>query len=327
MVVSICPVPTNNGLRIYTNVSDGTIVAEANSTTEKQIDTAQKAHDYDTMAEAEGWFRTGSFECDPDTSMCACTIKGQETLIFYIYNGDLCYVIDDPLPPKHNKPQSLEGIIVPGLPLDSISCMSGSKLAVVANADASKLILFYQDVQGYINRRSANSLIWEDVPERICKAPIDTGIAAVGWSGLKNIRLYCQDEDYNIQEYCGSFDGQWSKGSMISKEPTALTTISVVHWFGKNGSEIRLYYQAGAAKIAERCWGPKPHEWSTGTTISNELDAQYNIQAFIRDVGAEWPVLTVWAATQDRILFQRLYSHYNGWFKRSMYTLPRSVGN
>ncbi|KAI0700313.1 hypothetical protein BC835DRAFT_1518193 [Cytidiella melzeri] len=250
-----------------------------------------------------------------------------DTLVFFESGGSINYIIDStPLGNSSSAAtcKNAEKNEVPNTPLDSINVMHGSKLAVVGTSDLGKAVLFYQDRQGYLCYRTAEGLIWDDVPVRLCKAAKGTGIAALGWSGLKHIRVYYQDEGYTVQEYCGVFGGDWTKGATIADEVTSLTNLSAVHWFHPTqGSEIRMYYQKGD-RIAEKCWGVQAHKWSPGPTLFSGLPVNSSINAFIRDLKADWPVLSLWAATQGKDLHQRVYYHGNGWGGDDHYKLPRS---
>jgi len=340
--ISICPVATNNGVRLYTNMADGTVVAEADTTTESEIHAAQQSGDWGVVIEKTGWYQTGSFDgCGPNSAMCSCTINRGVALVFYESDGQIRYITDEDLPLKPATAQAnstpAAKSTVPDMLDSSTRCMSGSQLAVVANKDASQLMLFYQDTEGYIVCRSATStnLNW-GTPERICKAVAGSGLAAVAWNELNNIRVYYQDEDYGIQEYCGDFDGNWSTGSTVTTKPTALTTIGAVSWWDTldypHGPQIRLYYhQASPSTIVQkRCLPTEPAWVEDGEAIIDLSPGKYDVHVFARDFESAWPVLTVWAAAvvdQKRILKQRNFALKMQWNYTRQFPLPRTDGN
>lgn len=49
---------------------------------------------------------------------------------------------------------------------------------------------------------------WEN-PIRLHKAATTSAIAATTWNGTDDIRVYFQDMDTVVREYCGSFSGGW----------------------------------------------------------------------------------------------------------------------
>ncbi|KAI0684220.1 hypothetical protein BC835DRAFT_1390613 [Cytidiella melzeri] len=318
----------DTGVRLYMKMPDGTVLVENNVTTEKEMQVAQSADDLATLQETKNWHRSQTtWLCDPESALAACWKNENVSLLFHQGEGRIRYWTDEQLPggtPQAVAPKQKSATT---LSSDKFKCTKGSKIAVVNNTDSSQFALFFQDVDGNICYSSGDASLNFSEPVPLCKAVQGSGLSVAAWTGIRHMRLYYQDEDFAIKEMALNENHEWVKGATVSTEPKALTTISALHWYSSQThmSEFRTYYQTGPVKIAERCCG-QGTKWAynTGTTVFNTFVASYNIHAFLRCLNDGNPVITVWGATQERVLVQRVYNHSNGWLGATCYTLPRT---
>ncbi|KAI0790184.1 hypothetical protein BC629DRAFT_395157 [Irpex lacteus] len=260
--LTIAAAVDDSGVRLYTKLADATVVVEHNPTTQRQIEVAQRSEDKSTMQEVRPWSRQpGNYKCDPSSALCTYTWDGN-VAVFHENNGQLHYWLDD----------------------RARQCMHGTQIAVTGDDKAGEITLFYQDKAGYLCYRVAKSMIWDE-PVVMGKAVNGTGIAAVSWSGNKQIRVYYQDEHFNILERAYSKD-TWNTNGIGMATAKGLTTIGAVHWFGDETgqTELRVYFQLGQSGIQERCWSAG-QGWHGSVTKFTYLN---NMQADLPTVGASF---------------------------------------
>jgi kumamolisin len=85
-------------------------------------------------------------------------------------------------------------------------------------------------------------------------------IAAVQWSDTsRHIRVYCQDEQNVIQEYCWDGNGPWTPGVKLAGAAPD-SQLAAVQWSDPAGVHLRVYYQNPQNIIVEQCydgsWAP-----------------------------------------------------------------------
>ncbi|KAI0684231.1 hypothetical protein BC835DRAFT_1422420 [Cytidiella melzeri] len=327
--LAIATAVTDSGVYCYTKMADGTVIAEYNPTTEKQVEAAQQSGDVVTMQEIKPWHRQQTtYKCDPASGLCAFTLNGTVAL-FHESEGQVKYWLDEHLPGGTNQPNSTSASLAERFPVpepadSQYTCMHGTEIAVSGNSDGSELTLFYQDKDGYLCYRFAKAMIWDE-PVRICKAVKGTGIAAVGWSQNQNIRVYYQDENYVLNEYC-LFKGKLAAGARNLADPKALTSIAVVYWNSDltQKTELRVYFQIGQSGIHERCWSSAANKWDGDLVLYDAFVAQFNVIAFVRGKAGS-PVINLWIASKEgRVLLQRAYNRSNAWIPAVGYGIPRT---
>ncbi|KAF7368249.1 hypothetical protein MVEN_00145000 [Mycena venus] len=129
--------------------------------------------------------------------------------------------------------------------------MPGTHIAEVHNRNADRVIIFFQDKDGYVCSRRAVNWVWE-AAVLICQAQPATPIAATCWSDT-NIRLYIQDGGL-IKLYNGSFDGNWNLANFnLTTGNKKVDSMAAVSW---PGPQTRLYMHADDGSVMELSSGP-----------------------------------------------------------------------
>ncbi|EKM52140.1 uncharacterized protein PHACADRAFT_262649 [Phanerochaete carnosa HHB-10118-sp] len=202
----------------------------------------------------------------------------------------------------------------------------GTNIAAVHSSDGSRVVLFFQDAEGFIRSRTARHGQWEPTSVSIGKGPKGCGIGATAWNDLKEIRLYFQDDQYRIREYRGVFGGVFQlldTGFPFSFD-YCIGDITAVSW--NEGAQIRLYIQDKFNNIVE--WAYTYLTWSQGTFKTAALP-NADIIAFVRD---SYPVpgfclFVIWAG-QDQKLYQSVWSTLESkWSAPQDIASVRSTGN
>ncbi|KAF8170973.1 hypothetical protein K438DRAFT_200614 [Mycena galopus ATCC 62051] len=131
--------------------------------------------------------------------------------------------------------------------------MPGTQMTEVHNENADRVVLFFQDKDGFLCRRRAIDWCWEDAV-RLCKAAPLTPISATTWSETEDIRVYFQDQHNVFREFQGSFDGAWTMGDFALRSNKIHRSVAAISWLRsemKPGPEIRVYIQDHTNTVIE----------------------------------------------------------------------------
>ncbi|GJE91569.1 jacalin-like lectin domain-containing protein [Phanerochaete sordida] len=305
-----------NGIRVHTKTSEGFVREVGNDTTRKQFADAMRRGDVGVVNHSDGWF-TGdaAFQCNPESALCS----------FGWGDSSLSVFCQDEF--GNIRERRFSGAL--GWELTDFveeNTLMGTNIAVVYSADASRVVLFFQDADGDICARTAHNGVFELSSVAIGRGPLGCGIGATAWDDLREIRLYFQDEFFRICEYQGTFGGKFQ--NLGTQFPFVydycVGDITAVSW--NEGAQIRLYIQDKYNSIVE--WAHSYQKWTQGTFKAAALP-NADIIAFVRD---SYPVpgyslFVIWAG-QDQKLYQSVWSTLQtGWSAPHEIASVRSTGN
>ncbi|KAI0084357.1 hypothetical protein BDY19DRAFT_972570 [Irpex rosettiformis] len=277
------------------------------------------------MQEVGPWSRhQGTYKCAPASALSAYTFNGT-VAVFHEHERQIKYWLDQRPIADYSEQVSDDDRVVILRPRDPKRfCLTGTQIASVGCDVGSQVTVFYQDVEGYLCYRNIGGLVWDE-PVALCKALEGTGIAAVRWNTGNNpeIRVYYQDESYNIYERACS-RGIWSANpTLIGDDMDRRTTISAVHWVcdEMSGDEIRVYYQEGPSTIQEKGW-TSGKGWCWASILFDVFVAEFNVHVFTRGV-LQYPVLNLWIASKEgQVLLRRAYNFKEAWVPAIGHSLP-----
>ncbi|KAK7054740.1 hypothetical protein VNI00_003203 [Paramarasmius palmivorus] len=296
-------------IRVYTKTANGDVREGYNAISLDALDAAKSSNERNVVDMAEGW-RPGDlrFECSPNSTLCAVTwgdLSFSRSIFYQTEDGSIrerrCWGT-----------WQITSFVQP-------DCMMGTSIAVVQSGRPGDMILFFQDSEGYICRRTSHANLpnddnWEPVV-RIQKAAKCTGIAATEWDYCDDVRVYFQDENFTIREYCriqGFSD--WILGDLSVSCTKPVGDIAAISWFGSNGAcEIRIYFQNEENDIVEygRNSDPNLPQWQKGDFKYPALPNS-DIVAYARRVTVDHYLIVMWAGP-DQIVHQRVDPAGWGW--------------
>ncbi|KAJ7340031.1 hypothetical protein DFH08DRAFT_1013722 [Mycena albidolilacea] len=203
--------------------------------------------------------------------------------------------------------------------------MPGTHMAEVHSEDAGRVVLFFQDKDGFLCSRCAIDWRWEDAV-RLWEGAAATPISATTWSHTEDIRGYFQDEDNALQEFRGSFNGGWRLGEFIRPLSKIHRSMAAISWFGpemKPGPEIRVYIQDDTNIVIEWSYSVIT-EWSLGQ-FKAEAPPDADIAALRRN---DAYVHVYWTSYDKIVLFsslpsslkihQKVWTDTLGWLTESL---------
>lgn len=286
----------NGGVRIYTKTAYGTVHEACNTTTEQQLAQAiqNKNPGYlDIINHTKGW-RLGdhSFEASPDSTLCSFAWATWSQSVFYQDNkGDIREW-------RHEKKWETTKFVQP-------NALLGTNIAAVHSPGAKRVVLFFQDAEGFICARAATEWKWEPAV-RVAKATNATGIGATAWNDLKEIRLYFQNDKGVVCEYKGSFGSELKPANtgFDAEYKYEVGDITAVSW--DNGAQIRIYLQDNESVVRELAYSGG--KWEKGYFEQKALP-NADIIAYVRSTGAQGFCLVVIWAGQDQNLYQSVWAH------------------
>ncbi|KAJ7861792.1 hypothetical protein B0H14DRAFT_3615918 [Mycena olivaceomarginata] len=211
--------------------------------------------------------------------------------------------------------------------------MPGTTLAVVQSHNADRVMIFYQNNDNFICCRRATKWVWEPAVH-ICLARFLAPFTVTTWSDTTDIHLFLQN-NYTIQKYSGSFNGNWVKDqySISAADPLInMTALSCP------GPRIKLYvqrndnsllgfsYAPGAFARDIVRWQSRPRAGPTASVFTPRVATVLSVEASYD------PHTTPWdqdLATRLGNIFSQAdleLRHIHGWQRsRSQFTLLSAV--
>ncbi|KAK7694432.1 hypothetical protein QCA50_001618 [Cerrena zonata] len=301
----------NSGIRVYTKTKEGDVREGCNDTTEWQLLQAHRSGDTRILDLGDGWFPGElRFHCSPDSTLCAIAWDGWSQSVFY-QTEDGC--IRERM---HLNYWEETSFVQP-------DCMMGTNLAAVYSHAAEHIYLFFQDNNGYLCYRHATWFEWSPAV-RLQKAAKCTGIGATSWEDCEEIRVYFQDENNVVREYCGGRDyTNWSLGGYTHQCSIPIGDIAAVSWLANGGAEIRIYFQEENCDIIEWCHSYYGR-WALGDFRHAALPNS-DIIAYIRNPGGNHHICVMWAG-QDQTLWQKVDPEGYGWLKETPIAFLQATG-
>ncbi|KAF8169610.1 hypothetical protein K438DRAFT_1855291 [Mycena galopus ATCC 62051] len=194
--------------------------------------------------------------------------------------------------------------------------MPGTQMTEVHNENVDRVVLFFQDKDGFLCRRRAIDWCWEDAV-RLCKAAPLTPISATTWSETEDIRVYFQDQ-YNVfREFQGSFDGAWTMGDFALRSNKIHRSVAAISWLRsemKPGAEIRVYIQDHTNTVIEWYYSVNC-EWTLGE-FGAGAPPDTDIAALQRDSGNDAYVHVYWTS-YDKTISQKVWTRTLGWLSET----------
>lgn len=196
------------------------------------------------------------------------------------------------------------------------SPIPGTGIAAVTDRLWS-LRVYYQLLNGYVEESKHVDGVWSN-SQLVFRPVDDTPLAAIIYSGGKDIRVYYLDTNYLVQEYAYT-GGKWVQGEInkLGARATPNSGLAAVVFgsdvlgHGEKGVHIRVYYQdATTLKVQELA--------NDGSWVKGQLEITDSLGgtdlAAVAYYFQNQTQLRVYY--QDRGLFLREYAHNNnGWFK------------
>jgi len=196
------------------------------------------------------------------------------------------------------------------------SPIPGTGLAVVTDRLWS-LQLFYQLLNGHVEESSHRDGVWKN--QQLTFSPVDdTPLAAITYSGGKQIRVYYLDTNYFVQEYCFT-DNKWYQGEVNKLGARAVPSAGLaaaafgvdVHGVGEKGVHIRVYYQDATTNRVEEL--ANDGSWYKGKLEINDALGATDLAAVAYWFQDQTQIRVYY---QDRGLSLREYGYNKtGWFK------------
>ncbi|KAJ7894942.1 hypothetical protein B0H14DRAFT_2682225 [Mycena olivaceomarginata] len=201
--------------------------------------------------------------------------------------------------------------------------MPGTHISEVHNEDAGRVVLFFQDKDGFLcfsatakPARCAIDWHWEDAV-RLWQGAAATPISATTWSHTEDIRVYFQDQNNAFREFRGSFNGGWRLGEFTRPLSKIHRSMAAISWFGpemKPGPEIRVYIQDDTNIVIEWSYSVST-EWTLGQ-FKAEASPDADIAALRQDSQNDAHVHVYWT-NYDKI-HQKVWTHTLGWLTESL---------
>ncbi|GJE90509.1 jacalin-like lectin domain-containing protein [Phanerochaete sordida] len=292
------------GIRVYSKTAEYRIQEIANDISDEMLAKAVKEDIKGTILQNKGW-RAGTLpavKCHSDSALATFAAGKDAQSLFYQ---------DDA---KAIREYRFAGDKWAPADFEQKNALIGTNIAVVHSADAKRVVLFFQDNDGWICSRAATAdkwtatgVKWAKDCVRIVPAAYGTGIGATGWNDLKEIRLYYQGVDSCIYELAGNFEtGKFTSPNLpLLKYFHPIGDITAVSWNGASGLEIRLYLQNDKQEIVE--WGWNGMTWFGGGFKRKALP-NADVIAFVRPAPSKSNmVLNVLWAGEDQKLYQCVY--------------------
>ncbi|KAK7444519.1 hypothetical protein VKT23_015197 [Stygiomarasmius scandens] len=204
-------------------------------------------------------------------------------------------------------------------------CMLGTSIAAVWGDYARVIVLFFQDSEGYLCFRVSHNGSWETAV-RLHKAAKCTGIGVTSWNDCNDIRVYFQDEDNVVREYCGNHNSrEWTLGNFLHRCDIPIGDIAACSWKESNRYEIRIYFQEEDCHIVEWCANSETNNWIEGGFRYSALPNS-DIVAYVRQSGISYFVVVMWAGL-DELLYQCVNPQDWGWMDCTPIAFLQATGH
>ncbi|KAF7366834.1 Fucose-specific lectin FleA [Mycena sanguinolenta] len=280
---AIAVVAWSNAIRIYTQ-------------SDSEIHEACLNQDVDDIT---GWFH-GMLRksCAPESSLCCISWGASRNLsLFYqTHNNTICEMT------------FRDGQGWRGSSFAQADAMPGTHMAEVHNQNGDCVVFFFQDKAGFLCYRCGFNRRWGK-SMRLCKAASTTPITATTWDDTRHIRLYFQDQSNEVQEYMGSFKGDWILGQFVFASTSILGSMAAISW---PGPSVRIYMQDGTNSLVQWCYS-LDSGWTQGgldvTALPNAAVAAF------RRTSSNDAFIHVYWMSHEGILHQKVFTDSRGWLE------------
>ncbi|KAJ7730955.1 hypothetical protein B0H14DRAFT_3899248 [Mycena olivaceomarginata] len=277
------------------------------------------------LSTQDSW-RRGALDgtCAPGTSLCCVSWGDSNVSLFYQTADAIIHEM------RYNGQNwSVSTFTQAGV-------MPGTALAAVQNQNADRVMIFYQNNDNVVCSRRAINWVW-DPPVQICTARSAAAFSATTWSNTQNIRLFL-DIDHSIEEYSGSFDGNWVKEQYRLSSDDPVVSMTAISWLGpkfklyvrKDNSIMEVSYTQGAYSRNTKLESPVPPQCPVAIAATGWIDSvrvyTQSGDGFIRE-GSYDPHVIPWNPDQalriDQVFSQTDLARrkVDGWRRA---TLPNS---
>ncbi|KAK7054714.1 hypothetical protein VNI00_003177 [Paramarasmius palmivorus] len=315
----------NGGIRIYTRTTNGDVREGCNDTPIWTLNDAKSRGNRQVVDMADGWFPVSDgassigelrFNCSPDSTLCSFAWDSWSQSVFYQTEDGAIRER------RHLNSWEITDFVQPG-------CLKGTSITAVWGAYARIIVLFFQDNKDYLCCRRVvfHNGRWQP-SARIRKASKCTGIGATSWNDCNDVRVYFQDENNVVREYCGSHaTNNWTPGNFVHNCTIPIGDIAAMTWTAKNGTrEIRIYFQEENCDIVE--WGANTtdNSWREGAFRQAALP-NTDVVAYVRQQGpsSDFYLVVMWAGP-DQLLYQRVKPRDWDWMECTPIAFLQSTG-
>jgi hypothetical protein len=140
-------------------------------------------------------------------------------------------------------------------------------------------------------------------------ANVAAQVAAVEWTDdHREIRVYCNQELQQIQEYCWQGGDQWTTGATLGGA-TLNSRVAVAHWTSDRDTHLRVYYQNTANAIIEKCYDTP--NWTAGHTFNGA--ASGTGIAAVAWYGSDGSNLRIYYQNTANAIIEQSYDQEYGW--------------
>ncbi|KAF7338786.1 Kinase-like protein [Mycena sanguinolenta] len=292
-VAAIAVVAWSNAIRVYTQ-SNGEIHEACLNQDVNNI-----GPDRASLLQTYGWFH-GVLQksCAPESSLCCISWGASRNLsLFYqTHDGTI-------LEMTYRDGQGWHGSS-----FAETDARPGTHMAEVHNRNGDCVMFFFQDKAGFLCYRRGLNRRWGK-SMRLCKAASTTPITATAWDDTRHIRLYFQNESNEVQEYMGSFKGDWILGQFVFPSTSILGSMAAISW---PGPSIRVYMQDGGNSLVQWCYSLDSGWTQSGFGATALPNA--DIAAF-RRTSSNGAFIHVYWMSREGILHQKVFTDSRGWLE------------
>ncbi|KAF8647330.1 hypothetical protein AX16_006792 [Volvariella volvacea WC 439] len=301
------------GIRVYTKTGNGDVREGCNDTSLQTLNSAKTRGDRDVVDMADGWFPGElRFNCSPESTLCAFAWDSWSQSVFYqTEDGSI-------RERRHLNRWEITSFVQP-------DCMMGTSIAAVWGNYARIIVLLFQDSEDYLCFRVFEGGRWKPAV-RLQKAAKCTGIGVTSWNNCRDIRVYFQDDQNVVREYCGSYNSNnWTLGDFVHQCTIPIGDIAAVNWEYDGRREIRLYFQEENCDIIEWCYSSGPGAcWKQGAFRQSALPNS-DVVAYVRQPGHGFYIVVMWAGP-DQLLYQRVNPEGWNWMNPTPIAFLQAAG-